>query len=188
MRARRDGWTPDTQGRFVAELWRTRNVAAACRRVGRSWQTAYRLRGRPDAAGFAAAWDAALAGPDLSGPFAGRALGGVAEPITYRGRRVGERRRFDDRLAKYILRIRARERFGPATNAAGADAPDRALARLRADPVPARRPRPGGDPAGSVARMSSPSAAAQLAAATPVRERGGRTAPGRPGGMHPIWT
>lgn len=173
VRPRRDGWTPDIQARFVLELARTRNVSAACRLVGRSWQTAYRLRARPDAAGFAAAWDAALAGPDLSGPFTGRALGGVATPITFRGRHVGERRRFDDRLAKYILRTRAPERFGAARERVRCGAPDRArtldaaLAALRAGPAGHGASRRGEAPAADVGRMSSPFAAAPADA--PVR-------------------
>ena len=40
----------------------TGSVSEAAARVGRSRESAYRLRRRADAAGFAAAWDAALAG------------------------------------------------------------------------------------------------------------------------------
>lgn len=112
VRARRDGWTPAIQAAFIAALARTRSVVAACRAVGRSWQTAYRLRARAGAAGFAAAWDSALAGPDLDRPVTGRALGGVATPIRYRGRQVGERRRYDNRLGMWILARRQPERYG----------------------------------------------------------------------------
>ena len=110
VRARRDGWTPARQVAFITALRDTRSVVAACRAVGMSWQTAYRLRARPDAAGFAAAWDAALAKPDRSRSV-GRALGGITTPIFYRGRQVGERRRYDNRLARYLLTIRRPDRY-----------------------------------------------------------------------------
>lgn len=58
--ARRDGWTPARQGAFVGWLAQTRCVTEAARRVGKDKTSAYRLRKRPGAAGFAAAWDAAL--------------------------------------------------------------------------------------------------------------------------------
>lgn len=60
VRYRRDGWTPARQRRFIAALAECGCVLAACRRVGKSAEAAYRLWRRPDAAGFRAAWDAAL--------------------------------------------------------------------------------------------------------------------------------
>jgi len=57
---RRDGWTVERQARFIGMLVETRSVAAAARAVGMGRESAYRLRKRPGAAGFAAAWDAAL--------------------------------------------------------------------------------------------------------------------------------
>jgi len=62
VRARRDGWDAVRQGRFIGWLAQTGSVSEAAARVGRSRESAYRLRRRADAAGFAAAWDAALAG------------------------------------------------------------------------------------------------------------------------------
>ena len=58
--ARRDGWTPARQAAFVGMLAETGSVEGACRAVGMGKHSAYRLRQRPGAAGFAAAWDAAL--------------------------------------------------------------------------------------------------------------------------------
>jgi hypothetical protein len=94
-RSRRDGWTPDLQLRFVVHLARGAGVDEAARRLGRSRQSAYALRARPGAEGFAAAWDAAVA-------FAGAARGAawmrgapqagvetVLVPRTYRGRLIG---------------------------------------------------------------------------------------------------
>lgn len=113
VRARHDGWTPARQVAFVAALAGTRSVVAAARAVGLSFQTAYRLRARTDAASFAAAWDRALAGPVLPTTFTGRAVGGIATPIMYRGRQVGERRRYDDRLAMYLLAPAIRNAAAP---------------------------------------------------------------------------
>lgn len=58
--ARSDGWSAQRQGDFIGWLAATGSVAEAARRVGMGRQSAYRLRARPGAAGFAAAWDAAL--------------------------------------------------------------------------------------------------------------------------------
>ena len=57
---RHDGWTPARQAVFIGKLFETHNVCAAARAVGMGRESAYRLRKRPGAEGFAAAWDAAL--------------------------------------------------------------------------------------------------------------------------------
>jgi hypothetical protein len=44
-------------------LYQTRSVVAAAKAVGMGRESAYRLRKRPGAAGFAAAWDAAMGLP-----------------------------------------------------------------------------------------------------------------------------
>ena len=59
-RPRHDGWTHDKQVTFIVALRRTRNVTRAAAAAGMSRESAYRLRARPSAAGFAAAWDLAL--------------------------------------------------------------------------------------------------------------------------------
>lgn len=61
LRSRTDGWTPLRQAEFIGMLAQTGSVAAAAQFVGMARETAYRLRGKPGAAEFAAAWDAALA-------------------------------------------------------------------------------------------------------------------------------
>lgn len=63
LRARRDGWTVTRQRIFVRALAEDESVAAAARRVGMSRASAYKLRQRPQAAAFRAAWDAAVAQP-----------------------------------------------------------------------------------------------------------------------------
>jgi hypothetical protein len=61
VRARKDGWLPQRQVDFIGVLAETGCVAEAARAVGMSRESAYRLRERPGAESFAAAWDAALA-------------------------------------------------------------------------------------------------------------------------------
>ena len=61
VRRRDDGWTPLRQAEFIGMLAQTGSVAAAARFVGMARETAYRLRGKPGAQEFAAAWDASLA-------------------------------------------------------------------------------------------------------------------------------
>lgn len=58
--ARAGGWSVQRQGDFIGWLAMTGSVAEAARRIGMTRKSAYRLRARPGAAGFAAAWDAAL--------------------------------------------------------------------------------------------------------------------------------
>ena len=43
-----------------------------------------------------------------------RALNGVTTPIFYKGRQVGEHRRYNDRLAMFILSRRLPEKYGRA--------------------------------------------------------------------------
>lgn len=57
---RQDGWTPARQAAFIGMLYETRSVVAAAKAVGMGRESAYRLRKREGAAGFAAAWDAAM--------------------------------------------------------------------------------------------------------------------------------
>ena len=59
-RGRRDGWTLQKQTDFLGFLAETGSVMGACEAVGMSRNSAYKLRARPNAESFAAAWDAAL--------------------------------------------------------------------------------------------------------------------------------
>lgn len=60
LRTRVDGWTPLRQAQFLVALARTRSVWQAAAAAGMARETAYRLRGKPGAESFAAAWDAVL--------------------------------------------------------------------------------------------------------------------------------
>lgn len=128
VRARRDGWTPALQMRFVVELARGAGVEEAARRLGRSRQSAYDLRRRSGGASFARAWDAAVgfAREARGAAWASEraAPGGIATvlvPRFYRGRLVGYVQREDlsgtmaalgrlDRLAERIEREGGAER------------------------------------------------------------------------------
>ena len=61
VRTRADGWVPWRQAEFIGVLAETGSVSAAAAFVGMARETAYRLRRKPGAGEFAAAWDAALA-------------------------------------------------------------------------------------------------------------------------------
>jgi hypothetical protein len=118
VRARHDGWSPDLQRRFVLHLARGSSPSEAARSVGRSRQSAYNLRRHREGAGFAIAWDAALAfarKARIAGQFPVMSNGfeTVLVPRFYRGRLVGYAQREDhwgalrtmaklDRLAESI--------------------------------------------------------------------------------------
>jgi len=95
LRARSDGWTPARQAGFLAALALTRSVSEAARRVGMARENAHRLRRKPGAESFTAAWDAVLGRADQArrkitlDERARRAVHGLLKPIIYRGRHVG---------------------------------------------------------------------------------------------------
>lgn len=92
VRARRDGWTAKHQRGFILRLALCGSPAEAARGVGRTRESAFRLRARGDAKSFAAAWDRAL-GCGRSRAFElslERALLGEVRPVFCRGRQCGE--------------------------------------------------------------------------------------------------
>lgn len=114
--ARHDGWTAERQLDFIEALAETGCVADACRRVGISTTSAYALRRRVDAMAFRQAWEAALeyAIRRLSDAVYSRAIHGVPVPHYYQGEQVGEHRRYDERLAMFLLRYRDPASYGRA--------------------------------------------------------------------------
>ena len=60
LRRRNDGWTPLVQAEFIGQLAETQSVSKAAANVGMSRESAHRLRRKPDAGSFCAAWDRAL--------------------------------------------------------------------------------------------------------------------------------
>jgi len=99
LRARRDGWTPVRQGEFVGWLAQSGSVAQAAVFVGCSRASAYALRRREGAQGFAAAWDVAASRGMLDLPLrkltpaevAVAAQVGLVRVIVRRGRYLGTR-------------------------------------------------------------------------------------------------
>ena len=116
MRARADGWTPARQAAFLGALAETGSVRDAARPAGMARETAYRLRRRPGAGSFAAAWDTvtgAAAKGDRSRnrkvtreERAQRALYGVLKVRMYRGRHVATERKADNSaLLAYLAQL-----------------------------------------------------------------------------------
>lgn len=103
--ARHDGWTPARQTGFIAQLARIGLVGPAARAVGMSPKSAYALRKRPGAESFADAWDTALMIGEVTAAATAidRAINGELHPVFWRGRKVGEVRRFNDRLLAVAL-------------------------------------------------------------------------------------
>lgn len=67
LRVRKDGWSAKRQCVFLAHLYITGSVSAAAEAVGKSRESAYRLKSRAGAESFASAWDRVLAGPSEPG-------------------------------------------------------------------------------------------------------------------------
>jgi hypothetical protein len=96
------------QAAFLGALAVTGSVSEAARRVGMSRQTACRLRRRPGAGSFAAAWDAVLrrAAPSRKvtrDELPQRALHGLLKPLIYAGRHCATVWKPDDSaLLRYL--------------------------------------------------------------------------------------
>ncbi|NJM50665.1 MAG: hypothetical protein HC843_07150 [Sphingomonadales bacterium] len=114
VKTRHDGWSAQRQVAFIEALSQSGCVEEACRAVGMSQTSAYKLRGRCDARAFRIAWRVALdhGVERLADAAYSRALHGVPRPVFYRGEQVGEYRVFDEDLTKFILRYRDPVRFG----------------------------------------------------------------------------
>lgn len=139
VRHRHDGWSPAHQRRFVLALARGAGLDEAARSVGRSRQSAYALRRRRGAEGFARAWDEALAFA-FDAQKVGRAIGNLGGglelllvPRFYRGRLIGFVHREDrqgmmaklshlDRLVAAAGGARLEEDFDTLAARAGEDA------------------------------------------------------------------
>ena len=122
VRARHDGWTVEKQAAFIDALAECGCVEEACGRVGMGRTAAYALRTRSDSTSFRVAWDAALdiAIRRLGDAAFSRALNGTSRPVFYKGKLVGERRYFNDRLTMFLLRYREPERYGLTRQSASA--------------------------------------------------------------------
>ncbi|SFS00547.1 hypothetical protein [Sphingomonas jatrophae] len=114
-RTRQDGFSPERQRYFIEMLAATASVGAAAAVTGISRNCAYRLRNAPHAHAFRAAWDAALrvSVGVLADTAFERAVEGVEEPIVWRGETMGYRRRYDNRLIMFLLRVRDPAAYAP---------------------------------------------------------------------------
>lgn len=135
LRARRDGWTVERQIAFIEALAECGCVRDACRRVGMSAESAYALQRRPAAQSFRIAWEAALdyGVRRIEEAAFSRAIHGVAMPHYYKGELVGEHRRYDDRLAMFLLRCRSPGRYGRHRETGAHGEPSEAAALFLAD-------------------------------------------------------
>jgi hypothetical protein len=114
LRYRHDGLTPARQVSLIQTLAACGCIREACARVGISPEAVYQLRRRPDAQSFRLAMDLALDGAAdaVEDAMYGRAVNGVEVPHYYKGELVGTHRRYDERLAMFILRYRKPHRYG----------------------------------------------------------------------------
>lgn len=116
-RPRRDGWTPEVQQRFIEALARTGVVERACEAVNMSVTSAYNLRNAPGCERFAEAWRDVLAraAERLLDVAFEQAIEGEEVPVFDRdGIRIGVKRRYNTRMAMFMLRAYFPERFGHA--------------------------------------------------------------------------
>ena len=119
LRYRADGWTPLKQADFLGGLAETGSVAGAARRVGMTRESAYRLRDKPGAESFAAAWDDVVAQCHAPVPRKStqellwhRAFYGSLKPIMSGGKHVATRHSPDNDalLSLYRRELQRRRR------------------------------------------------------------------------------
>lgn len=105
VKARHDGWTAERQRGFIDRLVVTGSVAKSARAVGMTPQSGRNLRKRKGAASFSRAWDRALENGRSYQIDVGlaRSLVGERIPIVRNGRCIGEKIRYDNRLAMSVL-------------------------------------------------------------------------------------
>jgi hypothetical protein len=130
---RADTWTPEVQRAFIEWLADLGSVTEACRMVGRSTTGAYRLKRHPEAGEFAAAWAAALAIAVgmVEDNAIDRAINGVEVPVLAYGKTLATRRVHNDRLAMFMLRNHAPERYCEGGARAMSAVDKRVIARLK---------------------------------------------------------
>lgn len=113
--ARRNSITAERQRAFIAELAACGIVAEAARRIGASLEALYRLRHKPGAEEFAAAWEAAVDRGVLrleDGALA-RAIEGEERMVVSAGQVLGSERRHNEALVMFFLRARRPQRYAP---------------------------------------------------------------------------
>jgi hypothetical protein len=129
------GWTAERQRAFIVRLALTGSVGEACAIAGVASSSAYRLRNKAGAEGFARAWDAALslAATRLSAIAFDRAINGRAERFYKDGELVMERRMPSDFMLTWLLARLDPLQFGSPTAKALAAAAGNPREAARAD-------------------------------------------------------
>jgi hypothetical protein len=112
--ARRNSIGPERQRAFVAHLAATGIVTQAARHIGASLEALYKLRHRPGAEDFAAAWDAAVDRGvlRLEDCALARAIEGEERMVVSAGQVLGTERRHNEALVMFFLRQRRASRYG----------------------------------------------------------------------------
>lgn len=118
-KVRHDGWTEQRRRDFLERLAGSASVSDAARYVGMSRQSARDLYNRDPA--FRAGWDGALrsAVSVLAETAFDRAVNGTQEQVFYKGRMVGFREKYNDRLLMFLLRVRDPLNFAPLDDLQG---------------------------------------------------------------------
>ena len=135
--------TPERQRRFIATLAATGIVTQAARSIGKSMEALYKLRSKPGAEGFAAAWDAALERgvQRLEDCALERALKGTPTPIVSGGKLLGTWNKPDNALLRFLLAHRLPARYGPQAREIGPGHPvwEELAAQARAEVAEIKR-------------------------------------------------
>lgn len=120
-RRRHDGWTADRMAEFIETLRATASITDACRAVGMSRTSAYRLYHREDAAHFREAWDEALrcCTAVLATTAFDRAVNGTEYRVFHKGEFVGWQVRHDNRHLQWMLRARDPLNWAPLDDLEG---------------------------------------------------------------------
>ncbi|MFM5894119.1 MAG: hypothetical protein ACKOQM_06760, partial [Novosphingobium sp.] len=110
---RRNSITPDKQRAFISALAASGIVSQAARRIGKSLEALYKLRHRPGAEGFAAAWDAAAERglSRLEDCALELAIAGEELPIVSAGKLLGTYRKHNFGHIRFVLSQRRGERW-----------------------------------------------------------------------------
>jgi len=111
---RRNSITPDRQRAFIAHLAATGIVTQAAKHIGASMEALYKLRKRPGAEEFDAAWDAAVdrGVARLEDCALARAIEGEERLVVSAGKLLGTERRHNEALVMFLLRHRRADRYG----------------------------------------------------------------------------
>jgi hypothetical protein len=111
---RKNSITAERQRAFVAHLAASGIVAEAARHIGASLEALYKLRHKPGAEEFAAAWDAAVERGILRIEHGAlqRAIEGVERPMVSSGKLLGWYRVHNEALVLFLLRQRLPAAYG----------------------------------------------------------------------------